>query len=109
VYTKFYECQQCGTMHSLRVTPEESATYTRRLKEMRHIAEDKPKGSKPKCGSWPAFRTPFCSWAYKDYDAETMKALAVDAEAYACSRYFPRPHVKTEDEKKFLKKVEQLE
>jgi ribosomal protein S27AE len=109
VYTKFYKCQKCGTMHSLRTTREELATLIRQVKEARHNVEDKPKGVKPKCGGCAAFRTPFCSFTYKDYDAETMKALAVDAEAYTCSRYFPRPHVETEGEKKFLKKVEQLE
>jgi len=71
--------------------------------------EDKPK-IRNRCGSCAAFHTPFCTFEYSNFDCkETMMASHVDADAYACSRYFPRPHVETEGEKKFLKKVEQLE
>ena len=110
VYTRFYRCQQCGTVHSLRTTREELATLIRQLKEARHNVEDKPKGVKPRCGGCVAISTPFCSFNYKDYDAETMKALAVDPEAIACTRYYPklRESVQKTREKSFLWKVENL-
>lgn len=55
-----------------------------------HYEKHVAKGSKPKCGNCAAFHTPFCSWEYKEYDGETMQALAVDAEAYACTRFYPK-------------------
>jgi hypothetical protein len=73
------------------------------------LKEDKPK-IKNRCRTCAAFHTPFCTWEYTNFeDEETKRALHIDADAYACSLYFPRPRVETEGEKKFLKKVEQLE
>lgn len=57
--------------------------------------EDKPK-IRNRCGSCAAFHTPFCTFEYSNStDKETLQALHVDGADYACSRYFPRLHVKT--------------
>jgi len=90
VYSKFYKCQQCGTVHSLRVTPEEIATFLRQAKEQRHVNEDKPKGPLLKCGDCAAFHTPFCSFAYTD-----EPDLRTSPTDHACTRYYVRPHEAT--------------
>lgn len=105
VYTKFFRCQQCGTVHSLRTTPEELAMYTRRFKELRHKAEDKPKGSKPKCGGCAAFHTPFCSFAYTD-----EPCLKLHASDHACTRFYSRlpESAQTTRRESFARRVENL-
>lgn len=84
--TRFYQCQKCGSTHSVRATAEELETYTRLLKGLQHKMEDKPKGARPRCGACAAYHTPFCSWAYKD-----EPSLKVRPEDYACSRFYARP------------------
>lgn len=77
----------------------------------KHV-DDKPDEPKIKnrCGLCLVYHTPFCIWEYKDYDKETMKALHVDADAYACSSYYPfKLRVMHDTEKSFQKKVAKIE
>jgi hypothetical protein len=97
--------------------PSEKDKHAQHVKEIvaqLNFDAVRPKEDKPKirnlCGTCAAFHTPFCIWEYsKVEDRETQQALHVDADAYACNLYFPRPRAQTESEKKFLKKVETLE
>jgi hypothetical protein len=77
----------------------------------RQHAAAKPK-IKNHCGACVAFHTPFCLWEYKDLpDRETEMALHVDAEAYACSSFYPfkaRAH-ECDSEKQFERRVAALE
>ena len=77
----------------------------------KHV-DDKP--DKPKirnrCGTCLVYHTPFCVWQYKDYDIETMKALHVDADAYACSSYYSfKLRAMYHSERSFERKVAQIE
>lgn len=67
----------------------------------RQHVEDKPK-ARNKCNDCAGFRTTFCTW-------NTADGPSVKEDDDACSNFFPRPHVVTKSEKKFLKKVEELE
>jgi hypothetical protein len=80
-----------------------------KLKNYSLPKEDRPK-IKNHCESCAAFHTPFCTWEYTNLQDEvTKQASRVDADAVACSLYFPRPRIATESEKRFLEKVELLE
>ena len=105
VYTRFYRCQRCGILHSLRTTHEELASLIRQLKEARHMAEDKPKSPYPKCGGCTAFHTPFCSFAYTD--EPVLKTFPTD---HACTRYYVRPaaSIPTTRRESFVRRVENL-
>ena len=74
---------------------EEHARHVKEVAAQLNFDAVRPKEDKPKirnrCGSCAAFHTPFCIWEYTNIeDKETQQALHVDADAYACSLYFPR-------------------
>jgi hypothetical protein len=71
--------------------------------------EDKPK-IRNRCGTCAAFHTPFCTWEYTNFeDEETRRALHVDADAYACSLFFPRVNFpRKRSPEKFEQRVENL-
>lgn len=70
---------------------------------------DKPK-IKNRCGTCLVYQTPFCIWEYKNYDKETMKALHVDADAYACSSYYSfKLRARYDNERSFERKVAKID
>ncbi len=88
--TKWYKCSACGKTKSFHATSEEKLRLIHQMKEIHRRREDKPK-IRNHCGQCAAFHTPFCTWEYINFDdEETRRALHVDAEAYACSLFFPR-------------------
>lgn len=79
---------------------EERARHVKEVAAQLNLDVAQPKEDKPKirnrCGSCAGFHTPFCTFEYANLEEkETQQALHVDADAYACSRYFPRLRVKT--------------
>jgi hypothetical protein len=94
--------------------PSEKDKHAQHVKEITaqlNFDAVRPKEDKPKirnrCGSCAAFHTPFCLWEYHNIeDRETQLALHVDADAYACSLYFPR--LRFDSERVFEKKVIEL-
>jgi hypothetical protein len=98
--TKWYRCNKCGQQQAVPGTSEEKLRLKQSRDRYRHDLDDKPK-IKNRCGDCAAFQTTFCTWNVDD-----VSLLPTDV---ACGLFCARPRVETESEKKFLKKVEQLE
>jgi hypothetical protein len=103
--TEWFKCEKCGKFTSRGSDSAKKELFTS-LRDTRR-KEDKPK-IRNRCGGCAAFRTPFCLWEYQEYDSETMRALTVDAEAYACSRFYPRLTRPRKRRLSFNEKVENL-
>jgi hypothetical protein len=105
--------QPCGIVSDVPIGDPEHDRLIHELAQRinKHVDDepDEPK-IKNRCGTCLVFHTPFCIWESKDYDKETMKALHVDANAYACSSHYPfKLRAMHNSERSFERKVANLE